>query len=63
MKVNQTHKVFNHIEQIPSNTQASLPSLALEVVEISVMLIAIYTIFFKYRKSFPKEKRHLAPED
>ncbi|MAF76939.1 MAG: hypothetical protein CME63_05845 [Halobacteriovoraceae bacterium] len=63
MKKNQQHKVLNHVEQIPSNTQAAFPSLALEVVEISVMLIAIYTIFFKYRKSFPKEKRHLAPED
>lgn len=63
MKNNYQHQVLNHVEQVPSNIQASFPSIALEVVEISVMLIAIYTIFFKYRKSFPKEKRHLAPED
>lgn len=63
MKTNVTHTVLNHVEAVPADGHAAFPSIALEAVEILVMFTLIYGLLYRYRRSFPKDKRHLAPEE
>jgi hypothetical protein len=57
------HKVLGEVEQIQFDETSQLSTLGIEIIEICVLLTLVFFILFSLRKAFPKEKRHLSPED
>ncbi len=51
MKTNFNHPVLGQVEGIQTAQLPELPTIAIEVIEFSVMIILLYVIFHAFRKS------------